>query len=236
MRRSSRVHGHLAHALGDARRAVAGERAPARVDSEIAVVHNGIIENYEALRERLKAQGYVFGTQTDTEVIAHLVHAHWHGDGGGDLVRAVQAATAEFHGAYAIAVLSTREPGRIVGARAGSPLVVGIGEDDHYLASDAAALLSVTRRIVYLEEGDVAEIRRDSYALYDAAGARAERPVVTVQAPAMRSSSAPIAISCRRRSSSSRARSPTRSKASKESTRRSSGQRLRRFSRARTAY
>ncbi len=151
-------------------------------NSEIAVVHNGIIENYEALRERLKAQGYVFATQTDTEVIAHLVHAHWHGDGGGDLVRAVQAATAEFHGAYAIAVLSTREPGRIVGARAGSPLVVGIGDDDHYLASDAAALLSVTRRIVYLEEGDVAEIRRDSYALYDALGNRANRPIVNVQA------------------------------------------------------
>ena len=151
-------------------------------NSEIAVVHNGIIENYEALRDRLKAQGYVFATQTDTEVIAHLVHAHWHGDAGGDLVRAVQAATAEFHGAYAIAVLSTREPGRIVGARAGSPLVVGVGDDDHYLASDAAALLSVTRRIVYLEEGDVAEIRRESYSLIDAGGNRVERPVVSVQA------------------------------------------------------
>jgi glucosamine--fructose-6-phosphate aminotransferase (isomerizing) len=149
--------------------------------SEIAVVHNGIIENYEALRERLKAQGYVFATQTDTEVIAHLVHAHWHGGAGGDLVRAVRAASEEFHGAYAIAVLSTREPGRIVGARAGSPLVVGIGDDDHYLASDAAALLSVTRRIIYLEEGDVAEIRRESYALYDAAGNRVERPIVNVQ-------------------------------------------------------
>src|SRR4029078_5979855 len=98
------------------------------------------------------------------EVTAHLVDAQGRGEGGGDLVRAVQAATAEFHGAYAIAVLSTREPGRIVGARAASPLVVGVGDDDPYLASDDAALLSVTRRIVYLEEGDVAEIRRDSYA------------------------------------------------------------------------
>ncbi|HET7031730.1 MAG TPA: glutamine--fructose-6-phosphate transaminase (isomerizing) [Casimicrobiaceae bacterium] len=151
-------------------------------NSEIAVVHNGIIENYETLRERLRAQGYVFATQTDTEVIAHLVHAHWHGDAGGDLVRAVQAATAEFHGAYAIAVLSTREPGRIVGARAGSPLVVGIGDDDHYLASDAAALLSVTRRIVYLEEGDVADVRRESYTLIDAAGNRVDRGIVNVQA------------------------------------------------------
>jgi glucosamine--fructose-6-phosphate aminotransferase (isomerizing) len=151
-------------------------------NSEIAVVHNGIIENYETLRERLKAQGYVFATQTDTEVIAHLVHAHWHGVAGGDLVRAVQAATVEFQGAYAIAVLSTREPGRIVGARAGSPLVVGIGDGDHYLASDAAALLSVTRRIVYLEEGDVADVRRESYALYDAQGKPVQRAIVNVQA------------------------------------------------------
>ena len=149
---------------------------------EIAVVHNGIIENYEALREELKAQGYVFATQTDTEVIAHLIHAHWHGAGGGDLKRAVEEAVAQFHGAYAIAVMSTREPGRIVGARAGSPLVVGLGDGDHYLASDAAALLSVTRRIVYLEEGDVADVRRESYAIYDARGERVERAMVTVEA------------------------------------------------------
>src|SRR5439155_10466222 len=128
---------------------------------EIAVVHNGIIENFEALRERLKAQGYEFVTQTDSEVIAHLVHAHWHGAGGGDLLHAVQMTVAEFHGAYAIAVISTREPGRIVGARAGSPLVVGIGADDHFLASDAAALLSVTRRVAYLEDGDVADVCRE---------------------------------------------------------------------------
>jgi glucosamine--fructose-6-phosphate aminotransferase (isomerizing) len=148
---------------------------------EIAAVHNGIIENFEALRERLIAQGYTFVTQTDSEVIAHLVHAHWHGAGGGDLLRAVQMAVAEFHGAYAIAVISTREPGRIVGARAGSPLVVGIGTDDHFLASDAAALLSVTHRVAYLEDGDVADVRRESWAIYDARGERAERPVITVE-------------------------------------------------------
>ena len=149
---------------------------------EIAIVHNGIIENFEALRERLIAQGYCFNTQTDSEVIAHLVHSCWHGAGGGDLLRAVQMAVAEFHGAYAIAVISTREPGRIVGARAGSPLVVGIGADDHFLASDAAALLSVTKRFVYLEEGDFADVRRDSYAICDARGQRALRPVVTIEA------------------------------------------------------
>ena len=147
---------------------------------EIAAVHNGIIENFEALRERLIAQGYAFVTQTDSEVIAHLVHAHWHAAGGGDLLRAVQMAVAEFHGAYAIAVISTREPGRIVGARAGSPLVVGIGADDHFLASDAAALLSVTHRVAYLEDGDVADIRRESWAIYDARGERVDRPVITV--------------------------------------------------------
>ncbi len=115
-------------------------------------------------------------------MIAHLVHAHWHAAGGGDLLRAVQGAVAEFHGAYAIAVISTREPGRVVGARQGSPLVVGVGDGDHFLASDAAALLSVTRRVVYLDEGDVADVRRASYTIYDARGDRVERAAVTVEA------------------------------------------------------
>jgi glucosamine--fructose-6-phosphate aminotransferase (isomerizing) len=149
---------------------------------EIAVVHNGIIENFETLRTRLIGERYVFATQTDSEVIAHLVHAHWHGAARSDLLRAVQLAVAEFRGAYAIAVISAREPGRVVGARQGSPLVVGVGDDDHYIASDAAALLSVTRRIAYLEEGDIADVRRDSCAIYDAGGARVERPVVTIEA------------------------------------------------------
>ncbi|HEX6138610.1 MAG TPA: glutamine--fructose-6-phosphate transaminase (isomerizing) [Casimicrobiaceae bacterium] len=148
---------------------------------EIAVVHNGIIENYEELRERLKAQGYAFRTQTDTEVIAHLIHAYWHGDDGGDLLVAVQRAIAEFKGAYAIAVISTREPGRVVGARQGSPLLVGIGDHDHFLASDASALMPVTRRVAYLEEGDVADVRRESYAIFDANGERVARAVIEVQ-------------------------------------------------------
>ena len=152
--------------------------------NEIAVVHNGIIENFESLRERLRAQGYVFNTQTDSETIAHLVHAHWHGAAQGDLLRAVQLAVAEFEGAYAIAVISSREPGRVVGARQGSPLVVGIGADDHFLASDAAALVPVTRRVAYLDEGDIADIRTGGYAIYDAMGDRVERPVVDVPASA----------------------------------------------------
>jgi len=148
---------------------------------EVAVVHNGIIENYEALREQLKAKGYDFRTQTDTETIAHLVHSKWHGDAKGDLLAAVQLAVAEFHGAYAIAVISTREPGRVVGARQGSPLVVGIGADDHFLASDAAALIPVTRRVAYLEEGDVADVRREGYAIHDAAGQPVVRAIVDVK-------------------------------------------------------
>jgi len=147
---------------------------------EIAVVHNGIIENYEALREKLKSRGYVFRTQTDTEVIAHLVHAYWHAEGGGDLLEAVRQAVAEFRGAYAIAVISTRERGRLIGARQGSPLLVGIGEQDHFLASDASALMQVTRRVAYLEEGDVADVRRESYRIFDAAGCRVTRAVVDV--------------------------------------------------------
>jgi glucosamine--fructose-6-phosphate aminotransferase (isomerizing) len=148
---------------------------------EIAVVHNGIIENYEALREKLQAQGYVFRTQTDTEVIAHLVHSHWHAPDCNDLLVAVRRAVAEFKGAYAIAVISTRERGRVIGARQGSPLLVGIGEHDHFLASDASALMSVTRRVAYLEEGDVADVRRESYAIFDAQGQRVTRSIVEVQ-------------------------------------------------------
>ncbi len=144
---------------------------------EIAVVHNGIIENFEPLRARLQQQGYAFVTQTDTEVIAHLIHAHY----DGDLLAAVAKAVAEFHGAYAIAAMTTREPGRVVGARAGSPLLVGLGEHDHFLASDASALAPVTRRVVYLEEGDIADIGREGYAIYDAAGVRVAREVVTVK-------------------------------------------------------
>jgi glucosamine--fructose-6-phosphate aminotransferase (isomerizing) len=109
------------------------------------------------------------------------VHAYWHAEGGGDLLEAVRQAIAEFKGAYAIAVISTRERGRLIGARQGSPLLVGVGEQDHFLASDASALMQVTRRVAYLEEGDVADVRRETYAIFDAAGARVTRAVVEVQ-------------------------------------------------------
>ena len=144
---------------------------------EIAVVHNGIIENFEPLRERLQQQGYRFVTQTDTEVIAHLIHAYY----DGDLLIAVRKAVAEFHGAYAIAAISTREPGRMVGARAGSPLLVGVGEHDHFLASDATALAQVTQRVVYLEEGDIADVTRDRFGIYDAEGTPVSRQEIRVK-------------------------------------------------------
>ena len=142
---------------------------------EIAVVHNGIIENYEELRTRLRARGYAFESETDTEVIAHLISSHY----AGDLFAAVQRAAAELRGAYAIAVFCKAEPQRVVGARQGSPLVLGIGVDghagEHYLASDAMALAGTTDQIVYLEEGDVADIGLGHYAIVDGAGKPAAR-------------------------------------------------------------
>jgi len=182
---------HLAGTTGISHTRWATHGAPSSVNAhphvsggEVAVVHNGIIENFEVLRDRLQKQGYTFHTQTDSETIAHLVHSHWHGAAQRDLLRAVQLAVAEFQGAYAIAVISAREPGRVVGARQGSPLVVGLGEGDHFLASDAAALVGVTHRVAYLDEGDVADVRREHYAIYDAQGRRVERAIVEVPATA----------------------------------------------------
>jgi glutamine---fructose-6-phosphate transaminase (isomerizing) len=147
---------------------------------EIALVHNGIIENHEELRAELAARGYRFQGQTDTEVVAHLVHSLY----DGDLQKAVQAAVKRLHGAYAIAVLSKKEPHHVVGARAGSPLVVGVGEREFFLASDALALVGTTERIAYLDEGDVASIDLDGWQVYDRDGREARREVRVVKASA----------------------------------------------------
>jgi glucosamine--fructose-6-phosphate aminotransferase (isomerizing) len=144
---------------------------------EIALVHNGIIENHDELRAELKAKGYAFETQTDTEVVAHLVHSLY----AGSLLDAVRRAVKRLSGAYAIAVASKREPHTVVGARAGSPLVVGAGKGEHFLASDALALAGTTDRIAYLEEGDVAEIGLEGFRVLDAAGREAKRALQTVQ-------------------------------------------------------
>ncbi|HEX9801992.1 MAG TPA: glutamine--fructose-6-phosphate transaminase (isomerizing) [Gammaproteobacteria bacterium] len=141
----------------------------------VAVVHNGIIENHAALRERQRQQGFTFTSETDTEVIVHQVHHYL--EQGLDLLQAVQQTVGDLEGAYALGVVQRDEPDRLIAARRGSPLVIGVGIGEHFIASDVSALLPVTQRFIFLEEGDVAELRRDSLAIYDAAGAPVERPV-----------------------------------------------------------
>jgi len=141
----------------------------------IAIVHNGIIENHEELREELVRLGYTFSSETDTEVIAHRIHHHK--QKLGDIFRSVRATVAELEGAYALAVVSEDSPDSIILARAGCPVVVGVGEGENFVASDVSALLPVTRKFIFLEEGDVAEIRRQGVRILDAEGNSAQRPV-----------------------------------------------------------
>ncbi len=166
------AHPHFSHGTGaDA----------ANKPGRIALVHNGIIENHEQLRAALQARGYQFDSQTDTEVIAHLIDSLYNGD----LFEAVKAALAQLHGAYAVAVMCRDEPHRVVGGRVGSPLILGVGENGaHYLASDAMALAGVTSQIVYFEEGDVVDMQLGKYWIENA-GQRldaTQRPVKTVHA------------------------------------------------------
>ena len=164
------AHPHFSHGPG----ADAAQR-PARV----ALVHNGIIENHDELRAALQQRGYVFDSQTDTEVIAHLVDSLY----DGDLFETVKAAIGQLHGAYAIAVFHKDEPHRVVGARAGSPLILGVGADgSNYLASDAMALAGVTDQIVYLEEGDVVDVQLGKYWVVDRQHKPVQREVKTVLA------------------------------------------------------
>jgi glucosamine--fructose-6-phosphate aminotransferase (isomerizing) len=165
------AHPHFSHGPG----ADAAQR-PARV----ALVHNGIIENHDELRAALQKRGYVFASQTDTEVIAHLVDSLY----DGDLFEAVKAAIKQLHGAYAIAVFHKDEPHRVVGARAGSPLILGVGMNgaENFLASDAMALAGVTDQIVYLEEGDVVDLQLGKYWIVDRQHKPVQREVKTVQA------------------------------------------------------
>jgi glucosamine--fructose-6-phosphate aminotransferase (isomerizing) len=141
----------------------------------LAIVHNGIIENYEELRADLEKRGYQFTSETDTEVIAHRVH--WHLQTVHDLFKAVRATVAELEGAYALVVVSEHDPDRLIVAREGCPVVVGLGVEENFVASDVAALLPVTRRFMFLEEGDVAEVRRTAVRVLDRNGAVVERAV-----------------------------------------------------------
>lgn len=142
---------------------------------ELALVHNGIIENHEQLREQLRSKGYVFESQTDTEVIGHLIHHFLKVEN--DLLKATQCAVKELEGAYAIAVISKYDPQRLVAARMGCPLLVGLGEGENFIASDASAVISATRNIIFLEEGDVVEVRLDGISIFDTDGNRIERTV-----------------------------------------------------------
>ena len=147
----------------------------------ISVVHNGIIENFEAERARLQQNGYHFESQTDTEVIAHAVHQHYV-QNGGDLFKAVKAATQQFHGAYAIAVIANDMPQNMVVARMGCPLLIGLGEHETFIASDVSAVVAFTRQIMYLEDGDIAQLTADGVAqMIDKQGNPATRKATTSQ-------------------------------------------------------
>ncbi|MHC1654995.1 glutamine--fructose-6-phosphate transaminase (isomerizing) [Stenotrophomonas maltophilia] len=135
------------------------------ISQGVALVHNGIIENHEEQREKLRALGYTFESQTDTEVIAHLIHHHL--KSGDDLLVALQHTVKELTGAYALAVVSRAEPERFVCARMGCPLLIGLGEGENFVASDVSAVISATRKVIFLEEGDTAEIRRDGVRIFD---------------------------------------------------------------------
>ena len=164
------AHPHFSHGTGDA----------AQKPGKVALVHNGIIENHEELRASLQAKGYVFDSQTDTEVIVHLMDSLY----DGDLFEALKAAVAQLHGAYAIAAFCKDEPHRVVGARAGSPLILGVGKghSENFLASDAMALAGVTDQIVYLEEGDLVDLQLGKYWVIDRSHKAVQREVKTVQA------------------------------------------------------
>ncbi|MGC4367985.1 glutamine--fructose-6-phosphate transaminase (isomerizing) [Hydrogenophaga sp. R2] len=173
------AHPHFSHGPG--------QNSTSGVAGRVALVHNGIIENHDELRAALQAKGYQFESQTDTEVIAHLIDSLYEGD----VFAALQAAVAQLHGAYALAVFHKDEPHRVVGARAGSPLVLGVGQEagqgghEHFLASDAMALAGVTDQIVYLEEGDRVDLQLGRYWVLDAQGRSldaSQRPVRTVNA------------------------------------------------------
>ncbi len=151
--------------------------SPAQSNPEIAVVHNGIIENHDEQRTKLKALGYEFHSQTDTEVIAHLIH-HYYAKSS-DLLAATKAAIAELTGAFAISVIAVNQPDLMVCARLGCPLLIGLGEGENFIASDVSAVLSVTRRVIYLEDGDVATLTTDAVTIYGKDGALAARKVHT---------------------------------------------------------
>ena len=174
---AQQAHGHLgiAHTRWATHGAPSKANAHPHVSGGLAVVHNGIIENHEALRTRLKGLGFAFSSETDTEVIVHLIELHYRQSR--DLLAATRLAVAELAGAYAIGVVSEDSPNQLICARKGSPLLIGLGIEENFIASDVSALLPVTQRVIYLEEGDVADIGLLSVKVFDAAGQAVERGV-----------------------------------------------------------
>ncbi len=176
---SETFHGHVG--IAHTRWATHGEPSvknahPHICRNQVAVVHNGIIENFEELREKQHQSGYEFTSETDTEVIVHQIFQH-HVTEKQSLLESVKLATAELHGAYALGVISVEEPGRLITARSGSPLVIGVGIGEYFIASDVAALLPVTQRFIFLQEGDIADITKDKLTIYDKSGKEASRPI-----------------------------------------------------------
>ncbi|MHB8914895.1 MAG: glutamine--fructose-6-phosphate transaminase (isomerizing) [Thiobacillus sp.] len=171
------AHGHLgiAHTRWATHGAPSQANAHPHVSAGLAVVHNGIIENHEALRTRLTGLGFTFTSETDTEVIVHLIESHFRKSR--DLLAATRLAVAELEGAYAIGVISEDSPNQLICARKGSPLLIGLGIEENFIASDVSALLPVTQRVIYLEEGDVAQIGLLLVKVFDAQGQKVERSV-----------------------------------------------------------
>jgi glucosamine--fructose-6-phosphate aminotransferase (isomerizing) len=179
------------------------------VSGGISVVHNGIIENHEAMRAGLIARGYAFTSETDSEVIAHLVHEEL--AAGGGLLEAVRRATRRLEGAYAIAIIAEDEPDRMVVARMGAPLLLGLGEQENFAASDVSALIQVTQRMIFLEDGDCADLTPDSVRVVERGGRVVERPLHHSKLGAEAVELGNFRHYMQKRSSSSRAPSPTRS-------------------------
>ena len=176
---NGKLHGH--QGIAHTRWATHGEPSeknahPHICRDTVSLVHNGIIENHEALRNEQQKKNYTFTSGTDTEVVVHQVYEH-HVEQGQNLLDAVKTTIKEIKGAYALGVLSTREPGRIIATRSGVPLVIGVGIGENFIASDVSALLPVTQRFIFLHEGDIADITRDQIAIYDIDGNPVERPV-----------------------------------------------------------
>ena len=156
------------------------QNAHPHVSGPVALVHNGIIENFRHLRTRLEKAGHVFETETDTETIAHLISSHL--NGGADPVSAVRSSLSDLEGAFALSILFEGHDDLLIGARKGSPLVIGVGDDEMFLGSDALAVAPFTNRVIYLEEGDWCVLHHDAYAIYDESGTEVSRPQSLVQA------------------------------------------------------